>query len=74
MILKNINFKNINKGIDTFNKIIQDFGGSMEKLTSEMDQMPQNNVKIWSDVPENEPKSLKSKDQINLEKIWGKRK
>ena len=74
LILKNINFKNINKGIDTFNKIIQDFGGSMEKLTSEMDQMPQNNVKIWSDVTENEPKSLKSKDQINLEKIWGKKK
>ena len=74
LILKNINFKNVNKGIDTFNKIIQDFGGSMEKLTSEVDQTPQNNVKIWSDMSKNEPKSHKSKDQINLEKIWGKEK
>jgi len=71
LILKNINFKNFNKGIVTFNKIIQDFGGAMEKLTSEMDKTSQNSVKIWSDVPENEPKSYKSKDQINLEKIWG---
>ena len=71
LILKNINLKNINKGIDTFNKIIQEFGGSMEKLTSELDKTSQNSVKIWSDTPENEPKSHKSKDQINLEKIWG---
>jgi hypothetical protein len=74
LILKNINLKNINKGIDTFNKIIQDFGGSMEKLTSEIDKTSRNNVKIWSDIPENEPESQKSKDQINLEKIWGKEK
>jgi len=73
LILKNINFKNFNKGIVTFNKIIQDFGGSMEKLTSEIDKTSQNNIKIWSDTPENEPKSHKSKDQINLEKIWGQK-
>jgi hypothetical protein len=71
LVLKNINLKNINKGIDAFNKIIQDFGGSMEKLTSELDKTSQNNLKIWSDMPEKEPKSQKSKDQINLEKIWG---
>jgi hypothetical protein len=74
IILKNINLKNINKGIETFNKIIQDFGGSMEKLTTELDQTSQNNVKIWSDMPEKESKQQKSKDQINLEKIWGKKK
>jgi len=72
-IIKNINLKNINKGIETFNKIIQDFGGSMEQLTSELSESPKNNVKIWSDSPKNEPKSQKSKDQINLEKIWGKK-
>jgi len=71
LILKNINLKNINKGIVTFNKIIQDFGGSMEKLTSELDKTSQNNIQIWSDESENEPKSGKSQDQINLEKIWG---
>ena len=73
-ILKNINLKNINKGIDTFNKMIQAFGGSVEKLTTELDKTSQNNIKIWSDVPEKESKSDKSKDQINLEKIWGKKK
>jgi len=70
LILKNINLKNINKGIVTFNKIIQDFGGSMEKLTSELDKTSENNIKIWSDVTKNESKSGKSQDQINLEKIW----
>jgi len=73
LILKNINLKNINKGIVSFNKIIQEFGGSMEKLTSEIEKTPKNNVKIWSNEPENEPKSHKSKDQINLEKIWEKK-
>jgi hypothetical protein len=71
-IFEKINLKNLNKGMITFNKIIQDFGGSMEQLTSEIDKTSKNNVKIWSDDQENEPK--KSKDQINLDKIWGKRK
>jgi len=70
-ILQNINLKNINKGIDTFNKIIQDFGGSMEQFTSELDKTSQNNIKIWSDEPEKESKLQKSKEQMNLEKIWG---
>ena len=73
-ILKNINLKNINKGIETFNKMIQAFGGSMEQLTSELDKTSQNNIKIWSDEPEKEPKLQKSKDQMNLDKIWGKKK
>ena len=74
LILKNINLKNINKGINTFNKIIQDFGGSMEQLTLEINKTSLNNIKIWSDMPKNEPEFHKSKDQINLEKIWGKKK
>jgi len=68
-ILDKINSKNINKGITTFNKIIQEFGGSMEKLTTEIDKPSQNNIKIWSDSPKS--KTSKSKDQINLEKLWG---
>jgi len=74
VILKNINLKNINKWIETFNKMIQTFGGSMEQLTSELDKTSQNNIKIWSDEFEKESKLQKSKDQINLEKIWGKKK
>jgi hypothetical protein len=69
-ILDTINLKNINKGIDTFNKIIQDFGGSMEQLTAELDKTSQNNIKIWPEYSK-ESKSQKTKDQINLEKIWG---
>jgi len=69
-ILKKINLKNINKGIVRFNKIIQDFGNSMEKVTTELDKTSQNNIKIWPDYSK-ESKSQKTKDQINLEKIWG---
>jgi len=72
-ILEKINLKNMNKGIETFNKIIQKFGGSMEQFTTELNESSKNNVKIWSDLPKNEPKPRKSKDQINLDKIWGKR-
>ena len=35
-VLKKINMKNINHGIDTFNKIIQDFGDSMDTMTNEL--------------------------------------
>ena len=73
-IIEKINLKNINIGIETFNKIIQDFGGSMEQLSSELSESPKNNVKIWSNSPKKEPKSQKSKDEINLEKIWGSKK
>ena len=68
-ILDKINLKNMNKGIETFNKIIQDFGGSMEQLTSELNETSKNNIKIWSESKESQTK--KSKDQINLEKLWG---
>ena len=36
IILKKINMKDINKGIDTFNKAVQDFGDSMDSMTKEM--------------------------------------
>jgi len=68
-ILDKINSKNIDKGIQTFNKIIQDFGGSMEQLTTELNKSSQNNIRIWSDAPKKSSK--KSKDEINLAKIWG---
>ena len=66
-----INQKNINEGLDTFNKSVQDFGDSMDKLTKELNESPKNNIKIWSDKSEND--SQNSRDAINLEKIWGKK-
>ncbi len=66
-----INQKNINEGLDTFNKSVQDFGDSMDKLTKELNESPKNNIKIWSDKSEND--SQNSRDEINLEKIWGKK-
>jgi len=70
-ILEKINLKNTNKGINTFNKIIQDFGNSMDKLTTELNKTSKNNIKIWSDVLEDD--SQKSKNESSLEKIWGRK-
>ena len=70
-LFEKINQKNINKSIDTFNKSVQDFGDSMDKLTKELNESPKNNIKIWSDKSEND--SQNSRDEINLEKIWGKK-
>ena len=70
-LFEKINQKNINKSIDTFNKSVQDFGDSMDKLTKELNESPKNNIKIWSDDPEKN--SQNSRDEINLEKIWGKK-
>ena len=70
-LFEKINQKNINKSIDTFNKSVQDFGDSMDKLTKELNESPKNNIKIWSDKSEND--SQNSRDKINLEKIWGKK-
>ena len=70
-ILDVINLKNINKTMDIFNKSIQSFGDSMDKLVTEIDKSSPNNIKIWSDHTSLE--SHKSQDQINLEKIWGKK-
>ena len=65
-ILKKINMKNINKGIDTFNKAVQDFGDSMNTITKE----------ISSDIEKSnrESKIREKKNKKNLEKFWGKRK
>ena len=68
-ILDGLNSKNIDKGISAFNKIIQDFGDSMNQLTTELDKSSKNNIKIWSE-PTKE-KSQKTKDEVNLGKIWG---
>ena len=81
--LKKINKKNIDKGINTFNKSVQAFGDLMDQLSKEIDspkkgrangKSSRSNVKIWSDSPRKKSKSQRTKDQINIEKIWGKRK
>ena len=43
----------------------------MDKLTKELNESPKNNIKIWSDKSEND--SQNSRDEINSEKIWGKK-
>ena len=65
-IFKKINLKNINHGIDTFNKIIQDFGNSMDTMTRELS----------SDIEKSNKASKvrEKKNKENLDKIWGKRK
>jgi len=57
IFLRKINMKNINKGIDTFNKAVQAFGGSMDKLSKELD---------------GSEKSQSDNHKKNLEEIWGK--
>jgi len=59
IFLKKINMKNINKAIDTFNKAVQEFGGSMDQLSKEFGSPKNDNS---------------SKDKENLEKLWGKSK
>ena len=72
-ILKQINLKNMDKGISAFNKIIQQFGGSMEQLTKDLNEKDQgksaSKVKLWSDTPKI---YSQNKDKENLERIWGK--
>ena len=65
-ILKKINMKNINKGIDTFNKAVQDFGDYMDTMTRELS----------SDIEKSnrESKTREKKNRENLEKLWGKKK
>ncbi len=64
-ILKKINQKNINKGMDTFNKAVQDFGDSMNTMTKEMS----------SDIEKSnrEAEIREKKNKENLEKLWGKK-
>ena len=65
-ILKKINMKNIDKGMDVFNKTIQDFGDSMDSITKEFS----------ADIEKSnrEYKIREEKNKENLDKIWGKRK
>ncbi len=57
--------KNINYGINTFNKAVQDFGDSMDTMTRELS----------SDIEKSKKYSVArvQKNKENLEKIWGKR-
>ena len=55
-ILKEINSKNISKGFEIFNKVMQDFGDSMDQLTKEL---------------ASPKKETSNNDKENLEKIWG---
>ena len=57
--------KNINKGIDTFNKAVQAFGDSMDTMTKEMS----------SDIEKSnrEFEARGRRNRENLEKLWGKR-
>ena len=64
-ILKQINMKNINQGIDIFNKAVQDFGDSMDSMTKEM------SLDIKKSNKESEAREKKNKE--NLEKLWGKK-
>ena len=66
IFLKKINMKDINKGIDTFNKAVQAFGDSMDAMTKELSS------DIEKSNKESEARERKNKE--NLEKIWGKRK
>ena len=66
IFLKKINMKDINKGIDTFNKAVQAFGDSMDAMTKELSS------DIEKSNRESEARERKNKE--NLEKIWGKRK
>ena len=64
-ILKIINMKNIHQGIITFNKAVQDFGDSMDKITGELS----------SDIEKSnrESNAREKRNQENLDKIWGMR-
>jgi hypothetical protein len=65
-IFKIITMKNIDQGISTFNKAVQDFGNSMDKITGELS----------SDIEKSNRKSeaREKRNQENLDKIWGKKK
>ncbi len=64
-IFKIINMKNINQGINVFNKAVQDFGYSMDTMTRELS----------SDIEKSKKESVarEQKNKENLDKIWGKR-
>ena len=74
--LEIFNSENISKAMNSFNnamnvfdKVIQDFGKSMDQLTDELNTTSKNKPNIWSEKKDN---SQKIKD--DMEKIWGKEK
>ena len=62
---KIVDIKNINRGILTFNKVVQDFGASMNSITEELS----------SDIEKSNKESMirEQKNKENLNKIWGKK-
>ena len=63
-VLDKINFKNLNKGIDVFNKTIKQFGDSVGKMTDELStDIKKSNESV---------RISEEKNKQNLEKIWGK--
>ena len=70
-IIRNIASKikdvNISEGVKVFNKSVQEFGDSMDKLTQELNTTGK--VKIWSE--KNDDSQKISND---MEKIWGTKK
>ena len=64
-IFKIMNMKNIQQGIITFNKAVQDFGDSMDTMTREM------SADIEKSNRESESREKKNKE--NLDKIWGRK-
>jgi hypothetical protein len=63
---KSFNMKNINQGIFEFNKAVQDFGNSVDKMTKELSADVKKSKQI--------SKIREQKNKENLEKIWGNRK
>ena len=72
-IIRNIANKikdaNISEGVKVFNKSVQEFGDSMDKLTKELNTTRTGKIKIWS-----EQNVDSQKINNDMEKIWGAKK
>ena len=72
-IIRNIASKiksaNISEGVKVFNKSVQEFGDSMDKLTKELNTTRTGKIKIWS-----EQNVDSQKINNDMEKIWGAKK
>ena len=68
-ITSKIKSANISEGVKVFNKSVQEFGDSMDKLTQELNTTGTNKVKIWSEKNDNSQKI-----NNDMEKIWGTKK
>ena len=88
-IKNNLTPKNLDKGIDTFNKGVQEFGNMMDDMTKELGGSNKGKPNLWSNSKTNnidilmgkkpvqkrkgKKKKMPSKDEINLKRIWGER-